>query len=271
MIDFKKIFNPVSAAKFNKYQELVPMHRQKKSYLSIIVLISIFSTNNIGLAEDEKKPWNNQAELSFVSTSGNSDTENLSIKNKFEFQASEKVKLVWKASALRGEADGVSSSESYATSLRGDYKYSDPIFIFLSTGWEQDKFAGTKSKINVGPGVGYKILTGPKHSLTTEAGGNYVTEKNTDGTDNSYSNGRLFSEYGYQFNEDSKFTQKLEYLHDFNNSKNYNANSETSVTTAFTDMFSLKIGYTVKYDNEPLSSAYTKTDKVLSTSILADF
>jgi putative salt-induced outer membrane protein len=262
---------PLFSTKIKKYQELVSMNRQNQAYLSFIILISVFSASSIGFTEDKKKPWNNQAELSFVSTSGNSDTENLSIKNKFEFQSSEKIKLVWKVSALRGEADGVSSSESYATSLRGDYKYSEPIFIFLDTGWEQDKFAGTKSKINVGPGVGYKLLTGPKHTLTTEAGGNYVTEKNTDGTDNSYANGRLFSEYGYQFNKDSKFAQTLEYLHDFDNSSNYNANSETSVTTAFTDIFSIKIGYTVKYDNEPLSSAFTKTDTVLSTSILANF
>ncbi|MBF0193055.1 MAG: DUF481 domain-containing protein [Magnetococcales bacterium] len=247
------------------------MIKQNKLAISLSVAVSVYGASSIAMTEEGKKKWSDQAEFSYVTTSGNSDTQNLALKNSLEYQLTKKVKLKWDVSALRGESDGTLSSESYATSLRTDYDYSKSLFVFLVTGWEKDEFAGVKSKLFIGPGAGYNILSGPKHTMATEAGINYVQEEFTNDTDNSYANGRLFGEYGYQFNEKSKFTQTLEYLHDFDEVDNFNVNSETSVTTAFTDIFSLKVGYTVKYDNEPLSSAYKKTDSVLAATLLANF
>ncbi|MBF0444462.1 MAG: DUF481 domain-containing protein [Magnetococcales bacterium] len=247
------------------------MIKQKKLAISLSVAFSIYGVSNIAVADEDKKTWSDQAEFSYVTTSGNSDSQNLALKNSLEYQMSEKIKLKWDVRALRGESDGTLSSESYATSLRADYDYSKALFLFVVAGWEKDEFSGIKSKIYVGPGAGYNILSGPKHTLAAEAGVNYVQEEFTDDTDNNYANGRLFTKYGYQFNKKSKFAQTLEYLYDFDNTDNYNVNSETSVTTAFTDIFSLKIGYTVKYDNEPLSAAFKKTDSVLAATLLANF
>ncbi|MBF0383069.1 MAG: DUF481 domain-containing protein [Magnetococcales bacterium] len=247
------------------------MINKKKSALALAVAISIFGVGNVSFADDDKKAWSAQTELSFVNTTGNSDSQNLALKNSLKYDLTQKIKLDWKLSIIRGESDGELSSESYATSLRGDYSYSKSLFLFITTGWEKDEFAGTESKISVGPGLGYKIIDGPKHSLSTEAGVNYVQEQFTDDTDNSFANGRLFTEYGYQFNKKSKFTQSVEYLHDFDNTDNFNVNSETAVTTAFNDIFSLKIGYTVKYDNEPLTSSFDKTDTVLNATVIANY
>ena len=112
------------------------MINNKKLAISLSVAASIYSASNIALAEEDKKTWSDQAEFSYVTTNGNSDTQNLALKNSLEYQMSDKIKLTWDVSALRGESDGTLSSESYATSLRTDYSYSKALFFFLVTGWE---------------------------------------------------------------------------------------------------------------------------------------
>ena len=54
-----------------------------------------------------------------------------------------------------------------------------------------------------GPALGYKIITGLKHTLDFETGVEYVDEKFTDDTSNDYFNRRAFTEYKYSLTEKS--------------------------------------------------------------------
>ena len=237
-------------------------------WLIVTLLICLVSA---GAYAEEKSKWADQAELSFVDTGGNTDVTNLAAKNLLKYTFSEDLVGSWKLAALYGKTDGVKTAESYATELRTDYSYTDRIYFAGIGGWFKDKFAGIKSRYYIGPAVGYKYLTGPKHFLTGEGGLNYVKEEYIDETDSSYLQGRLFGIYEYAFTEKNRFSQSLEFLYDFEDSDNYNINSETAVISALSDYFSLKASYLIKYDNEPVPATLNDTDTILSVALVANF
>lgn len=205
-----------------------------------------------------------------MGTSGNSDTTTLALKNTLTYKYSKPLKLSWKLSFLRGESEGKVTSESIDTLLRGDYNLSSKVFVYGNVVWSQNRLAGVRSRITVGPGLGYKVLTGPKHLLNTELGLNYVEETSTDNSSVSTANGRLFAGYTYHFTEQTKAGQDVEYLYDFSNSRNYVVNAETALTTQLTDILSLKTSYVIKYDNEPPLGKEDQ-DTIMGVTLIATF
>jgi putative salt-induced outer membrane protein len=223
----------------------------------------------MAIAEESK--WQDEAELSFVSTGGNTDVTSLSGRNKLTYQFTEKLKGQWDVSALYGETDDVKTAERYATKVRLDYDLTERLFVGGSGGWLQDEFAGIEQRLYLGPTVGYKILTGPKHVLSAEGGIDYVTEEYTNDEDAEYMRGRAFGSYEFLLTEKSKFTQTLELLYDFEDGDNYNVNSVSALITSLSDTFSIKTSYEIAYDNEPVPDDLEETDTILSVALIVNF
>ena len=234
-------------------------------------MITLFPIN---LHAEEKK-ITDEGELSYVDADGNSKVTTFSAKNKFTYQFSDVLKGIWKASALNSLSGNQRSAERYATELRADYTLSKRSYTGVFTGWKKERYANLEAQYYAGGLYGYKFFLGPKHFLSSEVGLDYVMEDYYDdtatplvdesATDNNYLRGRIYGEYEFRISEKSKFTQSLEYLHDFDESKNYNINSVTALTTALSDIFSLKTSYELKYDNQPASAT---TDDTASPSLL---
>lgn len=247
-----------------------------KKLLYVITLAFIFSSTGFVLAEDEKT-WKDEAELSYVQTGGNTEFTSFSARNLLTYQATERVKLDWEVWALfaETEVDGNTekTAERYATELRLDYVLTERLYASAYGGWLRNEFNGIADRYYIGPAMGYKFYLGPKHFLKTEAGVDYVKEDYVDNTDDAYMRGRAFGEYTYVFTEKTRFSQKLEYLHSFDNSDNYFANSETAVITALSDKLSLKTGYIVNYVNNPIPEDLDlkQTDTILLVTIIVNF
>ena len=133
----------------------------------LLLLAGVFLIANVEAAE---KNWSDEAELSFVSTNGNSKVTTLSAKNLLKVPFSVKFSGSWKLQGLYGKTDGVKNAEAYMTELRGDYAPSSRLYYFASAGWFQDEFSGIDRRFVYGLGGGYKFLDGPKNFLVGEAG-----------------------------------------------------------------------------------------------------
>jgi putative salt-induced outer membrane protein YdiY len=48
-------------------------------------------------------------------------------------------------------------------------------------------------------------------------------------------------------------------------------NSELSISAALNNVFSMKTGYLLRYDNLPNPGAFAKTDTLLTTALVAKF
>jgi len=240
---------------------------RKAIFLTVLLVIFVLA---IGAYAEEKR-WSDQAELSFVYKGGNTEITTLSAKNLLKYKFTDELQGEWTVGALYGKTDGEKTAESYFSGLRLDYLFTNRFYSFAAAGWSQDEFAGIDSRYYVGPGVGYKFLTGPKHFLLGEAGLNYVREEYIDDTDKDYLGGRAFASYEYAFTEKNKFSQSLEFLYDFDDSDNYNVNSETALISALSDYLSLKASYVIKYNNQPVPSTLEETDTILSVTLVLNF
>ncbi len=244
-----------------------------KFFVSFFTLVFFLAAAGAAGAEEkkEKKSWSNETELSYVETGGNTEVSNLSAKNRLTWQVARKLKLEWSAAALTGKTDGDRTAERYTSEVRAQYAQTERFFTAFYGGWLRDKFAGIDHRYYCGPALGYVFLETPKHHLSMEGGLDYVSESYIDHTDSEYVRGRWFGKYTYTFTEKTRFSQSLEYLHDCEDSDNYAVNSETAVTTALSDVISLKTSYTINYDNEPVPKDLETTDRTLAMAILVNF
>lgn len=240
--------------------------------LAVIILFSlILIPVGAVFAEEQEKQWEDSAELSYVQTGGNTDVMTFSGKNLLKYSFAEKWSGTWEVGALYGETDGVNNAERYYTDLQTNYSASDTFFYYMKAGWLQDKFAGIDKRLYIGPGAGYNFLNGESHYLSAEAGLSYAAESYTDDTDNDFLEGRVLGKYEFVFNPKTKFTQTAEYLHNFDNSEKYRINTLTSLVTQLTDMFSLKISYEIKFQNEPSPETLDQTDTLFSVALVVNF
>lgn len=236
-------------------------------FLTVLLIVFVLASGS----RAEEKKWSDEAELSFVDTGGNTDVTTLSAKNLLKYRFTNKLQGAWKLGAVYGKSDGEKNAENYFTELRLDYQLTERLYSYAAGGWMQDEFAGIDSRYYLGPGVGYKFLSGPKHFLAGEAGLNYVNEEYIDDTDKDYLEGRAFAKYEYALAEKNRFSQSVELLYDFEDSENYIVNSETAVISALSDYLSLKASYVIKYDNEPVPETLKETDTILAVTLVVNF
>jgi putative salt-induced outer membrane protein len=211
-------------------------------------------------AQEQPEPaWKGSLGLSFVSTGGNSDTQTLGL----DFGLDRKPEpwgLEIKASAIRAEDSSVTTAERYVGSIRGKRGLGDRWEVFVGANAEQDKFAGYDLRYGMVAGGTYKALLGPKHTLSIDAGLTWTKEELVDVlTDagyvsqpaDDYVGGIAGVNYAWQISDTATLSQVLTYLPNFDQSSDWRAVSETAVQASISAKLALKVGYLVRYDNEP--------------------
>lgn len=221
------------------------------------------------LAEEEsgEKDWTNTTELSLVNTTGNSETSNFAVTNKFA-TAIGKGTLKIDFDALRNETtnrtfrnvDGVlvvtETTSISAESYKLSGQYSRPINQRLSwyarAGWFRDELAGIDDSYSAGTGVGFVFIKNDTHNLNGELGIGYVQEKRVDGTDSDFSELRGFLDYDRKLTETSKLFIELEVLENLDENSDLRANGLIGASSNLSKRIALAVSYGLKYDAEPV-------------------
>jgi putative salt-induced outer membrane protein len=214
--------------------------------------------------------WSDQAEFSYVETSGNTDTTSFAGRNLLTYRHAPGTAGSWKIGGLHSEEGGRTTAERFETEFRFDWRYTKRIYGYVLAGWSKDRFAGIDHRYYAGSGAGYRLLDGPRHFLAAEAGFNLTREDYINGEGNDFLTGRAFTKYEYAITEKNRFSQSLEFLYDFSDPSHFRVNSETALVASLTDIFSLKAGYAVRYDNEPIPAGLEKTDTILSMTLVVN-
>jgi putative salt-induced outer membrane protein len=241
----------------------------KRMFFIVVVCIGLAVVASASVAEEKR--LSDEGELSYVNTGGNTEVTTLAVKNLVKYRFSEKLLGSWKVGALSAKTADVKTAESYFTDFKLDYQNTQRLYSFANVGWLHDKFAGVDKRVYGGLGEGYKFFDGPNNFLIGELSLMYVSDTYTDNTGKGYLGGRTFVKYTYAFTEKNKFSQSLEYLNDFKDSKNYSVNSETAIISALSGIFSLKTAYLVKYTHEPVPITLKKTDSILTVALVVNY
>jgi len=239
----------------------------KKIALWILFMVTLIGTPN-GYAETKK--WGDIAELSYVQTSGNTQTQTILLNNTLKYIPNERVIGLWNINILKGETANVQTADRFFTELRADYKWTERRYGFGTISTLKDTFAGLKSRNAVGVGVGYIFIKTAKDTLMGEVGLIHTMEKLTTQIDRDYLAGRLFGKFTHAFTEKNMFLQSLEYIPDFDQQNNYLVNSETALVANLSGNLSLKTSYLLRYDNEP-PAGKKRADNTVSAAVVANF
>jgi len=255
-----------------------------KKMMATVLCTLIVVLSASAQAEEAKpnKKWSDEAELSFVNTSGNSETSTFAAKNLLKIKFTDNLEGEWDITALKSQSTdkttdrNETTAERYSTNLKLSYLFTERFYSGLGAGWFRDELAGFQNRYYVGPLVGYKFLTGPKHLLKGELGlyyanEDYTTQKEVNNfEDKDFLEGRAFGLYEYAITEKTKFSQSLEYLYDFDDGDNYKANSLSALTVAISDIFSIKPSYEIRYVHQVPVDIDT-TDRILTVALVANF
>jgi len=214
-------------------------------------------------------PWSGSLGLAFLATSGNTDTQTFGLE-----LAAKKAPDPWglelSASYLKSEDSGDTTAERYGAKLRAERKPNDRWSLFGGLSGERDTFAGYDLRGILETGAVYTALAGPVHTLSFDGGVTWTKESFVDGTDNDFAGGLLGLTYSWKPRKGTEISERLVWYPNLDQTSDWRATSETAVQAALSDRLALKVGYEIRYDNEPVPG-FDDTDTTTRVSLVVSF
>ena len=225
--------------------------------------------------------WFGNANLSFLSTSGNTDTT--SIGGGLELNYNPKPWLfTLKGAALHAATDGVTTAETFTASFKASRDLTEHIDVFAGGGWLRNQFSGINNIWNFDGGAGYKILNSDTQFLRLEGGVGYTSEQDIVlgliAPYRNYANLRAGLGYKWTITKTATFTNDFSYLYDLSDSKNWFITDKAAVTVSISKIFALQASWTLLFRNEPPFKdpgpppvRYDHTDTATAVGLVAKF
>jgi putative salt-induced outer membrane protein len=251
-------------------------------------VIVVFGIVGAAYAEQEEAPepdWTSSLGLSYVGTSGNTDTSSLGI----DFSAKRKPApwgLDLTASFTRAEDGGVVTAEQYHVGGRGLRELNRRWSVFAGLAWARDPFTGFENRYLVEAGATFLAVDSGKHTLSFDAGLSWNSEDQifeeevlppveppeyVEYTENvSWLGGVAGLTWDWSISTTASLSQRLLLHPNFDDSDDWRAASDTAVTASLTELLALKFSYLVRYRNQPIGDN-EDTDTTTKMSVVLNF
>jgi putative salt-induced outer membrane protein len=241
-----------------------------RSVLTVCLTASALMAASSAFAQEApKNPWDFSLSFSYLATSGNSDTQTGG--TEFTFK---RKPTPWGVeggiSYMQASQDGDKTAERAKAAVRGTRKVDGRWDVFLGGSIETDKFAGIHRRYVGEGGTRFNALGTERQDLSFDGGLTYTREEPTMGERQSYVGGLLGLNYKYKFAEKTAFTQRLVYFPNFKRGSDWRGESESALQAALNSWLALKVGVSVRYQNEPVPG-FKKTDTTTTASLVLTF
>jgi putative salt-induced outer membrane protein len=200
--------------------------------------------------EPPKKPWSNSAEVSILSTNGNSKTNTMKAAELFREEWA-KALLELQGNALGSSDHGHATAEQYDAGEKVGFKFSERDYVFEKFAWDKNRFAGIRNRTNTSAGYGRKVIDSTSDKLNAELGAGYINEKHTDQSQKNFATGRAYLLFEHALSETARFTQDAEYLPRLDDPSDFRLNTKTALTASLTTHLALKASFDWKRQNRP--------------------
>jgi len=176
----------------------------RRGRCSIGLLLALSATTL--MAQDDEEGLSGQVALGYLATSGNSDSENLSLNFGGDYYGE-----IWHhemaGRAIRASTSGLTTAEAYGMSWQSSRDLGEKSYIFGRAAWDKDKFSGYDQQIREVVGYGRHFIDNERHELNGEAGVGLRQSDLRDGTSEDESIVRLSVDYTFQVSETAEFQQ----------------------------------------------------------------
>lgn len=232
-----------------------------------------------GAEEEAPEPnWESSLGLSYVGTSGNTDTSTLGL----DFKSKRKPTpwgLDLAASFTRADDSGVTTAEQYYVGGRGIRQLTDRWSVFVGLGWARDPFTGFDNKWLAEAGAEFIAIQSERHRLAFDAALSWNSEDQIyfdeialeDRTETvDWFGGVAGLTWDWTISKNAALSQRLIYQPNFDQSADWRLASDTAVTASLTKLLALKFSYLVRYRNQPIGEN-EKTDTTTKASVVLNF
>lgn len=209
----------------------------------------------------DSSQWKSSAELGYVATSGNTDTETLNAK-----AAASTERDVWRHSvevtALNASDSGNTTARRFTLGGQSDYKLAAPSYLFVMASYEDDKFSGYDYRMTESIGYGRRVIDDSDLKLDLEIGPGARQSKPESGSSDNEGMIRAAGKLNWEVSETSKFAETLtiEAGEDATITK-----SVTSLTSQIEGNLSMKLSFTYKNTSEvPVGVDDTDTETAVT-------
>lgn len=247
------------------------------NYWMVLLLLAVVLVAAPVAAQDEEAPkigWFDEAELSLVSTGGNSQSETFSLRNTLtRLWAGAALKIT--IGGLRAESTAVSRSavgssaadaqliessttavtaERYYLETRYDRPISERWFWYAGAGWDRNEPAGIKNRTAIGSGVGNIWFDREAARFRTDYGLTYTDQEDVveaAGADGGFAGIRLSSDYWRQLTATAEFTNLFSIDQNLDDSDDLRATMVNTLSVRMSDSLALKLSHELQFDNAP--------------------
>jgi putative salt-induced outer membrane protein len=232
------------------------------------ILLAFSSITSAQTAPPKEPPplWDVQIGASFVGTSGNSDTASTGAD-----VAAHRRGLVWlidaTATAVKTHSDDATTAERYLAALRGQRKLTKIIGLSAGEKVERDRFAGIDFRSILDGGLSWALVRQSQWTLDGVTSLAWDHESRTTGLDLDDPIGVFQLLSRIPFGGAGDTTQRFTYYPDFKTSSAYRTEAEITAQAAMAAHLALKIGYLLRYANDPVAG-FKKTDNTTTASVV---
>ena len=220
-------------------------------------------------ALDKKAGWQTDAEAGVVLTTGNTQTNTISLKDATAYGWLQN-NLIFSGNFLNSSDHGIEQAYQWGLGLRYERDLNDRLGVFLGELLQSDKYQSIQQRYATDVGGKYTIENVNGLHWFVEGGYRFTRENYTYGTSNNINFVRLYNEIEKAWTKTFSAKWWVEYLPNLSHWAGYQFNTEVSISTVLTDIFSLKSAYLLRYYNTPPGVA-EKTDTTFTTSLVAKF
>ncbi len=219
--------------------------------------------------EEEGRTWSGEVEVSFVGTSGNSNTKTLGLGARFDY-----APRLWlteiRVSFIRSEADDAINARSLDAKFRGTRALHERFGVYTKGEYLSDRFAGIDGRYAVEGGISYSAIPEGSHILTARGGIGGTLEFRATTENRSLSTANVSATYAWAFSDNSALTNDLSTTVGVRDQKYWRLMNDFSLLAGLNNLLSLKLSYQVSFLNDPVPG-FEKTDVKVSAAVVARF
>ncbi len=197
-------------------------------------------------AQDDEEGLSGKVALGYLATSGNTESENLSLNFGGDYYAE-----VWHhhldGRAVRASTSGVTTAEAYGLAWQSDRDFGEKSYLFARAAWDKDQFSGYDQQIREVVGYGRHFIDTDSHQLNGEIGVGLRQSDLRDGTSEDESITRLSMDYTRELSETAEFKQTFGIE---SGSRNTYTESVSSLSADIWSNTAIVLSYTIKRNSD---------------------
>jgi putative salt-induced outer membrane protein len=209
------------------------------------------------------------AELSFVTTSGNTSTQSVGLSGDVVYRPGAWV-LDNKASFVRNEATHVVSAKSFTALSRLSRDFRPGLSAFGQYDFQRNLFSGIVARQTVTAGISYQIVDSGPHLLRLDGGAGYANERQVGSPSLSTATMLGGAFYRLKMSATSEVSEDARLFASLSHIRDRRFDQTLAVTAKMTALLSLKASYVLHYVHAP-APGFRRTDTIVSAALVLKF